>query len=232
MSRERLKRELQLLVEKGFSVENGTIRKYRSNKSHIGGNFIRVWNSETPEWNDLSESFDSLSLESLSVELSSEEVSGRGNIQKTYGFTDQNVTDFVIETSCFKPHLIVGTEKRADWFLLATRLGLCCGSLQQMDTNSQRVNEFAKTIHPENLVEGITLAKTGMKRATQISPHCDVKNDCSSGYNFLFVANKIVNDERVAFIVFGRKCVRQYYDRVRGTANLLSSGRAFLVGTD
>jgi len=223
---------VKLKSQIGFTSESKICYYYR-NKSYNCNDkskFIRIFNGGTQEFEMVEQVYSSIEFTAVSEELQLMEASSRGNVQACYGFSCLNITEREEESHYVIPCLNKGTTEHIGAMIQMSRIlhslgiGLDKG-VDKFNVSDERMERFAKKIHPENILEGITLAMTRINNTTDgegsqyVKCHVDKFNSCKDGYNYLCVVSKImeIGDcvKRIALIAYGRKSVDDYYNRVK-----------------
>ena len=106
---------------------------YTPDKSYPGeGNFVRVWNSGTPEFQAVQPVFERLAFSQVVNHCSSLRASARGNRQDALGFSSQNLAERCPLTSVSIPGMNQGTLDFQNEFVKMGRSE--CGSFRTPHT--------------------------------------------------------------------------------------------------
>jgi len=132
---------------------------YTSEKSYPDeGNFVRVWNSGTPEFQDVQPVFERLAFSQVAAHCSSLRASDRGNRQDALGFSSQNLAERCPITSVSIPGMNHGMLDFQDEFAkmsaLSALLSVSQRGMQSANMELFHFTMFAVTIHHANIFEG------------------------------------------------------------------------------
>jgi len=132
---------------------------YTPDKSYPDeGNFVRVWNSGTPEFQAVQPVFERLAFSQVVNHCSSLRASARGNRQDALGFSSQNLADRCPLTSVSIPGMNQGTLDFQNEFVkmstLSVLLSVSQRGMQSANMELFRFSMFAAAIHPRNIFEG------------------------------------------------------------------------------
>ena len=145
------------------------IAHYYRNESYTDpSNFIRVWNDGTPEFEQIRIIFERLPFAKVYDTCAHMEPSERGNRQRCYGFSVENISERCPFSGVALPAKNPSTDDNADIFVLMSSLSALIGvsfpqsiDLSSGDTKTLRATfrrlAFAATIHPRNIIEGTSL---------------------------------------------------------------------------
>jgi hypothetical protein len=209
----------------------GPSTKYYSRKiSYTQDGFIRIWNVNTPEFDDIKGLYHKIDFKSLFSSLDPKEVvSTRGNVQHSFGYSQQNITGRDEDgISC--PKVNNGIRKVKGSMVAMSKIGIQTNVLHHGKEDDGRIGLFAGKIDKQNIIEGFTIAYTthGIKKKQlqNILPHVDNYNSNAPNFNYLMIGSSIglLNNKgsgpgtdheycRVAAIAYGRKSIDDYYSR-------------------
>jgi hypothetical protein len=153
-------------------------------------------------------------------------VSDRGNYQNNYGFSILNICGRDQESGIRTPLQNDGTNTQQAIFV---KLSNVLSSLTKIPFNMvhshpERIGKFARQIHPDNVIEGLTLAYTHIKANQSQQPtqyfdcHVDSYNSQQDHFNYLIIVARITKVElnkfcRISVIGYGRKSIDDYFER-------------------
>jgi hypothetical protein len=148
----------------------------------------------------------------------------RGNFQTNYGYATLNITEIDEESSIRRPNLVYNTIMQSNNFIAISHLlkynhPATANTFKQQP---QRLEKFAKKIHPANVLEGLTYAKTYIKNKqstkTQLfNCHVDSNNSQQQGWDYCIIAStiKVIKGtiQRFSVIGYSKKSIDDYFMR-------------------
>jgi len=204
--------------------------EYFRNRSYVTGDFLRVWNKGTAEFDEIDDLFNSLELIHSSeflFEPSSLEktLNKRNNNQVSVGYSGMNQkSDSAVGIHEAKPQKNdQNTERFVTQFVAMSRIARllkfeCC-DVFDAETNATRQDAFAKRIHEENMWEGMTVGAYTDVFDKLLLIHLDEGNATQPGYDTQLVASMAFYDsvteshKRVFVAVYGREACYHYLIR-------------------
>ena len=121
------------------------------------GNFVRIWNYGTPEFQEIAPMFEHLSFSKVNRHLASLHPSDRGNQQDALGFSTQNLKNRCPQTNVAIPALNEGTDAFQEEFAKLSTLAKHLNAIDDTPSSAMdlfRWAKFAGTIHSHNMLEG------------------------------------------------------------------------------
>ena len=154
----------------------------------LAGNFVKVINSNTPEFNIVGGlvdivPFDSLLEYMLGLGLVS---SDRGNTQQSFGYNCgvSQVRNPSEDFGCAMPTINADTDRFLFLFPIlsgiAKKMGVAFADPSFVDASiscKKRFQRFARRFHSSNCFEGFTIAILDITNLEEVKEHCDTKND-------------------------------------------------------
>jgi hypothetical protein len=168
----------------------------------------------------------SFAIEKIVQTFKRKKVRSSGNLKLPLGFAQVNVTGRDEETSIATPQLNKDTFKHVECFIAVSRIlqTFTLISLPLTEKCNDRLNWFAKKIHPSNLLEGLTLAGTYIKynsndpSTSLFHCHIDGINSPTSPSNYILIVgmDRFINGRliRISLIGFARKSVDDFLHRM------------------
>jgi hypothetical protein len=183
---------------------------YHPDCSYVkAGSFLQVWNSRTPQWDDIKEEYDACNFPSAFSGASEFEMSERGNRVMSFGYTalshQPDPTTYVQ-----KPAMRKGTALWKEHMQCLSFLQAACGV--SPPPALRRFRDFGQLIHPCNFLEGFTVGATDLLTES-VSCHLDTHNESSAGFNTVIVASQIKDRERLIQGGYFKRCTSAYYNR-------------------
>jgi hypothetical protein len=202
----------------GKTLNNGMVKFYTRNKSHVSvDNYINIWNEGTNEYTAIKSHMDEILFNPVLDVLKSCAVSERGNVQTSFGFSQQNQNGWDEDTHVNKPQANKNTDIVIPHMLILTKLTKVTKTVKWM-TNSKRTQTFAARLHKLNKIEGCTLVMTDLKNVFLVNCHVDKYICAQSPHNYSIIASSIgITDgklKQLAVIGYGRKSIGDYMKRV------------------
>ena len=146
--------------------ENGIpFRIYNATQSYINTAlransdlpFVQVVNHGTVEFNKIVNLYQQLALRPGKQAIG-DDIGSRGNITSTWGYSGQNTKRDPVtgQSGCPEINLDKLPEERVNWMVLLSKISkeLNLPFVDIMQQDKDRLDEFARKIHPENLFEG------------------------------------------------------------------------------
>jgi hypothetical protein len=165
--------------------------------------------------------------------IKKEKLGNRGNYQQNFGFSTLNILGRDEETLIRIPKPIKNNKIVIDNLIkMSSILQLMSPFPDKMQSIQQdRIERFAKKIHPSNLLEGLTYAYTIIESDDCSDPqtfncHVDRFSSEVNPFNYLTIAGaiKYINQKwiRLSITGYGRKSVDDYYTRVATFSPILN----------
>lgn len=197
---------------------------YRRDKSYVDpGNFIRVYNYETPEFSSIESTFSCIPFEDIEVLVGSKGAGSRNNRQESFGIS---ALDFSSRDSggISKPNIMKKTSRAVPSFVAMSELAKELNMFQRKGPkHEKRLDTFARKIFKTNILEGLTAAASD-DHVSFLATHFDSHN-CKD-VNDVIVCSRLVMELtnpgepipiyrpiRLVEIGYMRKCVSDYLER-------------------
>jgi len=205
---------------------------YSNDKSHLDGDFIAIYNWNTPEFTThLQTLIQDIPFEELYKNIKKQKINKkRGNDQYNVGFTGQSYdTEYekkypgVKKPSLSRKHgsdIDLKNMKTLSKIIKTIKGNECFAEEHRNTIFANTIpTKFQKESTDEIVTEGYTAAITNRKKILQC--HVDGKNDRRKGYDTVICCSAhIVQDDsiqRVAALGYGKKCCSDFFKRNQET---------------
>jgi len=231
-------------VESIHSIAKGAnipVREYVRSQSYVNpAGFIRVYNYDTPEFAAIEPIFSCIPFEDTEKVVGQSKAGSRGNRQVCVGFSTQDL-NHRDESSVVIPGVNKDTRKALPSLVALSALAkhLDVFPIPPSAENEDRQNRFARSIHPENILEGATIAINDEKSSLTLC-HPDSSNCQQPGFDGSIIVSRLgmVQDsasegdilwvpQRVVKIGYMRKPCADYQARCYTFGSLVDRAKEF-----
>jgi hypothetical protein len=79
---------------------------YHRTRSYVQAGFLKIWNDNTPAYNDLGTLVDRICFPQIYNIIDGDPISSRGNVHHAFGYSNLNITERDVDQFCRVPKLI------------------------------------------------------------------------------------------------------------------------------